>query len=136
MRFLLVITLVLAAVAGCGEVRVPVKGKVTLDGQPVDSGSISFQPADGAGPGTGGVIKDGFYSLAGESAATPGKKNVHVTAMLKTGRKVKAGPPHPPDMMVDEIISFPPRGTRNPPIQSAEIVSGRENEINFDLNSK
>jgi hypothetical protein len=38
------------ACAGCGTGRATVEGTVSLDGQPIESGSIVFEPADGAGP--------------------------------------------------------------------------------------
>src|SRR5437660_1614514 len=71
-----VLLLTVIFLSGCGDKRVPVKGTVTLDGKPVAEGSITFQPADGVGPGTGGKIKDGHYELTGPAAAVPGNKKV------------------------------------------------------------
>jgi len=51
------------ALIGCGKAEAPsgtVSGTVTLDGQPVDSGEISFVSSDGfaaSGPITGGQFK-------------------------------------------------------------------------------
>ena len=125
-----------ALVAGCSDARVVVRGKVTLDGKPVDGGSISFQPQDGAGPGTGGNIEDGEYRLEGPAAATPGSKIVTITVVMKTGKRIPAGAPHPPGTMIDEVVVFPPQGARNLPTQTAEAVVGKENVFDFELKSK
>jgi hypothetical protein len=121
---------------GCGDQRVTVKGKVTLDGNPVDSGSISFQPKDGNGPGTGGTIENGEYLLQGPSAAVPGPKVVTIIAVMKTGKRIPAGPPHPAGAMMDEVVTFPLPGTRNPPTFDADVAPGKANEFNFDLKSR
>lgn len=69
---------------GCGEApdegppRVNVSGKITLDGQPVVSGGIFFQPKDG-GPGAGCAIKDGLFTTDGGKGAVAGPQVVNVT---------------------------------------------------------
>jgi hypothetical protein len=122
--------------AGCSDQRVTVRGKVTLDGKPVDSGSISFQPKDGNGPGTGGTIENGEYLLQGAGAATPRPKIVTIIAVMKTGKRIPAGPPHPAGTMMDEVITFPLPGMRNPPTFSADVTPGKDNEFDFELKSK
>jgi hypothetical protein len=63
----------------------PVKGKVTLDGQPVTSGQVTFVPTDNktdAGLLSAGTIgSDGTYEIhtEGQSGAPLGKYNVRVT---------------------------------------------------------
>jgi len=44
---------------GCNGGKMALKGEVTFNGQPVPEGSISFEPADGKGPVTGGIISAG-----------------------------------------------------------------------------
>lgn len=93
---------------GCsGSHLATVQGKVTLDGTPLDQGSIVFEPADRKGPVAGGTIQNGKYLLAGESAAVPGKKIVRINASRTTGRKIEAGPPAPAGTMVDEVVYVP-----------------------------
>jgi hypothetical protein len=54
----------LLALAGCGGGKdAEVSGTVTLNGHPVEEGAITFIPADGQGPTTGGVIKGGQYAV-------------------------------------------------------------------------
>lgn len=126
-RFWLVfVTCGVLAAAGCGKKLITVEGNVTWEGKAVDSGSISFAPADGKGPTLGGGIKDGKYKLEGAGGVTPGKKTVSITAVRKTGKQVEAGPPEPPGKMVDEVVSI--NST-----QSCEIADGKVNQQNFEV---
>ena len=53
----------LLVLAGCSEPKMAeVSGAVTLDGQPVKRGAISFIPLDGNTPTAGGEIRDGRYT--------------------------------------------------------------------------
>ena len=60
---------ILLAVAGCGD-KVPyphatVTGVVTIDGQPVPQGYVTFSPMSGGqGPVTGGKIRQGSLSAS------------------------------------------------------------------------
>ena len=60
----------------------------------------------GNGTTAGGEITGGRYSLSGDTGVSPGKKTVRITAVRKTGRRILAGPPEPPDKMVDEIERY------------------------------
>jgi hypothetical protein len=53
-----------------------VSGKVTYDGQPLESGFISFYPEEGQGSTVGGEIVKGSYSVKG---VAPGKNRVQIT---------------------------------------------------------
>lgn len=118
---------------GCGEGKVRVRGTVTFDGKPVDQGVISFDPADGRGPNTGGAIADGKFDLSGPAEATPGKKIVRIRASRPTGRKREHGPPAPPGTLVDELEAYIPAQYNENSTLTAEIVPGKVNELAFDL---
>jgi hypothetical protein len=60
--FLGVLGLVLSATAGCGG-KGTVSGKVTLDGEPLPAGTITFQSK--SGKAASGAITDGQYSVPG-----------------------------------------------------------------------
>jgi hypothetical protein len=62
---------------GCGS-KSAVSGRVTVGGQPVESGFVTFFPADDKGQSVGGEIVQGEYSI---DIITPGKKRVlvHIT---------------------------------------------------------
>lgn len=53
-----------------------VKGTVTFNGEPVQTGHITLSPADGKGPQVGAEIKDGQFTLTN---VLPGEKIVSVT---------------------------------------------------------
>jgi hypothetical protein len=62
------ITLALGVIAmvGCSDglpPRIPVSGKVTIDGRPVTFGSVRFVPADGGRQATAQIGKDGSFTL-------------------------------------------------------------------------
>jgi hypothetical protein len=117
------------ALTGCGDSSNAVRGRVTIDGQPVESGSITFEPADGQGQATGAMIKVGSYELTGAQAPGPGAKTVVIQASRKTGRTVKAGPPFPPEHMIEEEEQLRYDG---PSALQAQINPGN-NECNFEL---
>ena len=129
-------SILLAACVGCGSGLVAVEGNVTFDGQPVEQGTIAFEPADGNGPTAGGQISGGKYSLSGDTGVSPGKKTVRITAVRKTGRRIAAGPPEPADKMVDEIERYIPRDYNTNSTLTCEVVAGEKNEHNFELKSQ
>lgn len=109
-------TLVLTALAisfsavGCsGDGRSEVSGTVTLNGQPIQEGSINFIPIDGnQGPGAGAVIQNGKYHIPRESGVTPGKNRVELRAFKETGRKVQDPTGPPGTLAFERVLAFPP----------------------------
>ncbi len=71
-RWLAMVLLIFAT--GCGSrdgvQLVPVQGHVTLDGQPLDRATVTFQPADGR-PSVGITDAKGFYRMQ-YTATRPG----------------------------------------------------------------
>ena len=129
----------LAPALGCGggADRAQVSGSVRVDGQPLESGSISFLPAAGTqGPTAGAEIKQGTYSVAAESGLAPGKYSVQIKASRKTGRRIKDGFPHPPDDMVDEIEQFLPPKYNTQSELTAELKPGSNKGKDFELRLK
>lgn len=122
--------------AGCGDGRVAVEGEVTFDGQPVEKGTIAFEPADGAGPMAGGEIQDGRYVLSGDAAVIPGEKIVRITAVRKTGRRLEAGPPEPPGTMVDELERYIPPEYNTQSTLTCEITADGRNQHDFAMESR
>lgn len=129
-----IVILVLAA--GCKERGCPISGQVTFDGKPVVEGTIAFEPADGQGATTGGKIADGKYSLIDNASPMPGKKRVRIMAARKTGRRVPAGPPAPPTMMIDEIVRYIPDIYNQRTTLACEIAHDGPREIDFHLKSQ
>ena len=67
----------LLLVAGCGS-STAVTGSVSYEGQPVESGSITFLPADGQGPSAGAAISGGQYRV---DEIAPGEKIVQIVGL-------------------------------------------------------
>ena len=91
---------------GCnkGPKKVHITGTVTVNGETVDQGAITFIAKDGSGLKDGGKIVDGAF----EADVTTGEKTVQVYGSKKTGNKVKPDPTLNPDLEVDEVKDFPP----------------------------
>ncbi len=67
-------------IAGCGS-KSSVSGRVTLDGQPIESGFVTFFPVEDKGQSVGTDIVHGEYSI---DVLTPGKKRVLVNITTQT----------------------------------------------------
>lgn len=119
---------------GCSQ-QLKVEGKVTFDGTPLEEGSISFEPADGTGSEFGGVISAGNYVAEAPPTAKPGAKIVRIRASRKTGKQMPAGPPFPPDKMVDEIVPLPADYHDGGKL-TTELKPGTGNRADFELVSK
>ena len=114
---------------GCGGGVTSVSGMVTLDGEALDNGAITFVPEDGNTPTAGAIIAEGKYHLE----LAPGEKRVEISATKVIGkRQVYEGAADSPVVdNVQEII--PPKYNT----QSTLIVSidQGENAHDFDLKS-
>jgi len=65
--------------AGCGDPngRVPVEGRITLSGAPLDEGTIEFVSDQLR---TGAMISNGDYSIPKSQGLLPGKYKVKITS--------------------------------------------------------
>lgn len=81
----LITAMAMLAVAGCGDgrpERVPVSGRVTIDGKPLRSGFIRLVPTD-ARPSVGRIQEDGSFTLTTftkKDGSVPGTHGVAVVA--------------------------------------------------------
>ena len=79
LRLLLVACSMVPLFIGCGgESGISVNGTVTYDGQPLKNGSVTFEPADGAGVGASATIEAGQFTLPAERKLKAGSYNVSV----------------------------------------------------------
>jgi hypothetical protein len=122
LRSKIVLVWLLIALAGCGKGGpqiAPVRGRVTLDGNPLANADVLFQPDGSQRPSSGRTAADGHYEL-----------------MYKRGQ---------PGAMVGQHtvrIWVSPEVVRNPPViaprfdSKSELrreVKAGENEFNFDV---
>ncbi len=76
---------------------------MTLNGAPLEQGSISFQPTEGATTSSGAVIAQGAYSISRENGLPPGKYRVVINA-VKPGTGVEL----PEGGMPGDEVGVPP----------------------------
>src|SRR5437763_2792243 len=83
----------LLAAAGCSSGRVPLTGEVTYDDTPIDEGTITFVPASGATDAgkPSARIEGGKYKFDKDTGPAPGKYQVEITWLKKTGKKEPIG---------------------------------------------
>lgn len=125
---------------GCGgSNRGAVKGKVTIGGQPLQNGQISFVPLDPKiGPTAGAVIATGEYQIDADRGPLAGEYQVQIHAMRKTGKKIWDGmgdenaPPSKKNYVeeVEELI--PPKYNTASQLR-AKIKPGQVNAYDFDV---
>src|SRR5262249_19105156 len=74
------VALALALAPGCdrGPVRHEIRGKVTYNNQPVEEGTIDFEPLDGQGSKDGATILNGEYRIPKDKGLLPGKYRVAI----------------------------------------------------------
>jgi hypothetical protein len=130
-----VLIAVLCACAGCSAGRVRVEGTVTLDGEPVDGGSISFFQGSGPGSDKGNApILGGKYVIAGDRARNlaPGSYSVQIywiQRLAKAGLNAASADTSP---AVKQLI--PPQYNTKSTL-TRDLTPGL-NTLDFDLKSK
>lgn len=127
----------LTSLVGCGGDnplnRQPVSGTVTLDGQPIDHGSIEFSPQDPEGVSSGGMIVDGEYSVPAEKGLPPGKYRVRIYAP-EGGVPVPADQPPGPGVGPPPKERIPPAYNRESEIM-VEVIEGGDNTFEYTIQS-
>lgn len=103
-----VIAACLSASNGCGPSIHVIDGTLTLDGKPLASGAIEFEPTDSSGRLLGTDIMDGRYRIEVPQDQAQGKYIVRIISPRPTGRRVAAGSPAPPGTMIDELADAVP----------------------------
>ena len=123
----------LAAIAGCKDTagRLPLTGKVTWHGRPLEKGSILFIPTAGhRGPKVGAEVLTGRYEIPAESGATPGAYRVEVRS--DTGEY-----PHSPTdrqtrpPAARPAVAIPPEFNKKSRL--SVLVAAERTEFNFEL---
>lgn len=128
--------------AGCtaqsDRSRIPVSGMVTVDGEPLDKGTIQFFPhGETKGPLAGGRIEDGVYHLDADAGPAVGEHLVRIVGKRRTGRMIKVPPDEyaPEGSVVEEMVDIVPAryGEDSDLVRN---ITAPSTEINFELDSK
>ena len=134
-RILLLISIGLVPLTGCtakpyeGKPRIPLTGKVTYDGKPIDGGTISFIPSDESNRVSGGPLIQGAYSVPEEKGANVGAYRVEVRWPQPTGKKYKD--PDTLETYNEQKESMPARFNTQSELKAE--VSATQNKFDFDL---
>lgn len=137
---LLSLSLSLSLLVGCGAQdslgRKAVSGSVTLNGSPVQQGSVSFEQQGSTTTASGGApIKDGNYTIARDMGLPPGTYRVRVNIP-------KPGTGAAEDMSVAPGEAPPPAVEMAPPewnsksTQSVEVKADAQEPVAFDFEVK
>lgn len=114
--------------------RGAVSGSVTLDGEPLEQGSIMFVPLPGtSGSVAAGAIEGGRYLILQEVGAALGTNKVEIRSSRKTGRTIRKYGPH--TRPVDEVIQLIPQNYNKKSILKVDVTSG-SNVLDFDLTTQ
>jgi hypothetical protein len=121
---------VLSLLVGCGGASTPktvdVKGKVSLDGAPMPSGQVSFDPVDGTPPATINVTGGSF---AGKASA--GKRTVRISSYKKMPQKATG-----PGAEAESEQNIIPAKYNSESTQTVEVKDPGPNEFEFKVTSK
>ncbi len=122
--------LVLALLTGCGSGGpANVTGTVTLDGQAVPNGAVTFVMTEGGSGREGAVIRDGAF----EAKLKPGRYRVELTGQKKVGTRRQKGFDGKEEEVVLTEELFPAR--YNLKSELHEDIKSGTNTIKLDLKS-
>lgn len=129
----------LAAILACGcggdgLERAAVAGKVTLDGKPLEKGTIQFMPRDGDSRGAAwGEIVAGSYAIPASDGPAPGSYDVAIAPHVEDEGAAPAEQPEVPGDPPAEAIDGPSVVyTPSTPLQ-ADVSTGGPNNFDFEL---
>lgn len=122
----------LVILVGCGGNPATVSGVVTLDGQPLERGTVGFTPESGGMKAVGAILSDGSYELKTnrELGLQPGAYRATVVALEPGESDPQGGPPRPGKSLVPERY-----GSTTTSDLRFSVEKG-SNQINLELTSK
>jgi hypothetical protein len=129
---------ILPLLAGCGDDasanRGALSGAVTIDGKPLEQGSILLNPTDGTkGSSSGTEIKNGHYEISRVDGPAIGWNRVEIRATRKTGKMIQK-PFAPAGQMAEEQVESIPPQFNSQSILKVEIKPG-DNTADFQVTS-
>lgn len=134
--------LVLMVLAGCGGPvdklpRQAVSGSVTLDGKPLERGTISFQPVSELPTAAAVSVNGGQYSMARAEGLVPGAYRVLISSTPPTVSQVdsKTSRPPPPGQASPPPKESLPEKYNASTTLTAEVKEAAKNTFDFPLES-
>jgi hypothetical protein len=130
------LALLLLLLAGCGprSNRLAVSGAVTLDGAPLDAGSIRLtSTGNGKLFASGAMIQNGKFHVPQEKGVPPGTYRVEISSPDTAAPPVVyKGVPGEPALPPTAPERIPPEYNSNSK-QTIEVSTGGDNVFNFDI---
>jgi hypothetical protein len=123
-------SLLAALGAGCGDGKEGVRGAVTLDGQPVKTGTITFVSSEGSLIREGAVITNGAFT----ARVPPGKYKVELNAQHVVGTRKQLGFDGKEEELTLSEELFPDHF--NSKTELTEVISSGGTIITLNLKSK
>ena len=131
-----------AFAAGCGGgdgyPRVPVSGTVTLDGQPLATGTITFEPKQPLPTQAGGKVVAGKFEIPKEAGPVPGEYAVAIfggPVDPKAAAEFDGGAISRTDPRYEKLREVVPAKFNSSTTLSAQVRAGEPNSFQFDLRS-
>ena len=145
-RFAILFSVVLTMVvliAGCpagGPATVPVKGTLTIGGQPANDVTIGLVPAGSTTPGASGKVENGSFQLftgrEGKAGALPGKYKVvlaYTPAASSAADKYKVGAGGRTSKPTPAKLPYPEKyQNADTSDKEVEVVNG-SNDLKIDI---
>ena len=125
--------------AGQAQPTVP-NPRVTVSGQPLQNGQISFVPLDPKiGPTAGAVVSAGEYQVDAARGPVAGEYQVQINAMHKTGKKIWDGmgdenAPASKKNYVEQVEELIPPKYNSATELRVKIKAGEVNVYDVDVN--
>jgi hypothetical protein len=121
------LTVLALLTAGCGTSKPVMEGTITLDGVPIEKGTIMLMPIDGKGQTAGCGIEAGKYRMQ----ASPGIRQVLIGANRKDGKMPDPMSPGS-GALIDRYVNYVPERYNEKSELTVTIKPGLNNH-NFAL---
>jgi hypothetical protein len=130
--FALGAALVLTTIVGCGQEKSVVSGVVTLDGVPLDNGTIQFFPEKGDGQTAAAILdQEGRYRVE----ASPTTMKVVISSSKVIGKRKKYTDVPESPWIEERMEVLPPRYRDRNKTELIFKVEPGENRKDFELKS-
>lgn len=119
---------------GCGDSGISIRGKITVNGEPLESAELKFLPLDAVdNEHVGAVVANGEFEVEDNERIKEGEYQVQVCAFRKSGKKVWDGMGDGSNKtMVDDFSQFIPNRYNDASELKVSLKKG-ENEFSTDL---